>query len=186
MSFPSTTLVNIKDKLKRALEGKAEGESTSLLGDIEMEIRKADLDLLDKINKSLVTTTVYRTSVKSTTTQASAVQNKWYTIATLRVPASTVDIMWSGNISCSASNTVVQVTLSNNASAEWDQDLSAEWTMGTAAQTCDVPAYRMKRQVTLASDTILYLLVRTPSAATPTIGFSAGAGIGSIIIEAVT
>ena len=41
MSFPSTTLVNIKDKLKKALEGKTEGERTSVLGDVEMEIRKA-------------------------------------------------------------------------------------------------------------------------------------------------
>ena len=44
MNFASTLLVNLKDKLDKISD-------QSVRNDIETEIRKADLDLLDKINQ---------------------------------------------------------------------------------------------------------------------------------------
>ena len=180
--FPSTLLVSLADKLAKL------GDDPSRR-DVETEIRKADLDLLDKINQIsqqiAFTPTVSRSVITTTQTQAAAAAGTWYNKGgSLKLGVGTFDISWSADFSCSASNTIVRGTLSTSSTSETDTDFSAEWIMGTASQTCTLPVYRMKRRIVLTSSTTYYLNVLTPSVATPTIGFAAGAGTGNIIIEA--
>ncbi len=126
---------------------------------------------------------IYRSVVSASQTQVSAAQNTWYNKGgSLPYVPGSFELKWSGNMQCAASNTVVQATLSTANNSESDQDLSAEWIMGTASQTCDVPASRSKRFVAAAAGT-LFLNARTTSVATPTIGFAAGPGQGNVIIE---
>ena len=77
MNFASTLLVNLKDKLDKITD-------QSVRNDIETEIRKADLDLLDKINQLSSALATIQASIPSTGNlaplpQTAAGVGQWYT-----------------------------------------------------------------------------------------------------------
>ena len=124
--------------------------------------------------------TVYRNVITSTQT-SSLTQNTWTNKGgSLALSPGVYELQWKANLLDSSNSSEMSGTLSTANNSESDIDLTARVSLYTVGADCSQT--RMKRII--VSSLVTYYLNAMCNGVSHTAGFGAGAGFGSIIIEA--